>query len=247
MAAPMFRVGRRRGGVALPVIALVLGVLLFLAGLGLLIAGAGPLWLDQQRDRFGFVTSDDQALTSDTAAITAETITVRAKGTEWLWKAGGLGTVRVRATGRDGAPTFIGIARERDVDTWLSGIAHDQLRKLDPSRASPRYRRSLGIPRATPPAKQNFWEASASGPGTQSIRWDVQSGRWAIVLMNPGGSPGVAADVDVGSRLPALHSVGIALVATGAGALVPGIVLIALGGASLGRWMRKDQLMFAWS
>lgn len=244
MAAPTFRVGRRRGGAALPVIALALGTLLVLVGLGLLLAGAGPLWLDQQRDRFGFVTSDDQALTSDTAAITAENIDVRAKGGEWLWKAGGLGTVRLRATGQGGAPLFVGIARERDVHQWLSRVAHDELQELDPSRADPRYRRSFGISRATAPMKQDFWEASASGPGTQSIRWNVQSGSWAIVLAKPGGSPGIAADVDVGARLPALRGVGIALLAAGGALLSCGVLLIALGGAGLGRRVRRGEVAF---
>ena len=50
-------------------------------------------------------------------------------------------------------------------------------------------------PRATPPGRP-----AASGPGTQTVRWEPESGSWAVVVMNADGSPGVDVDVQLGAR-----------------------------------------------
>src|SRR5690606_37876625 len=91
-------------------------------------------------------------------------------------------------------------------------------------------RRSPGEQAPAPPGDQTFWVAQASGPGTQTLEWEAESGRWAVVLMNADGSPGVQSAVEMGGRsdlLPVLIGV---LLAGGLGILLVGIALI-LGGA----------------
>jgi hypothetical protein len=81
------------------------------------------------------------------------------------------------------------------------------------------------------PAGERFWAASATGAGTQSLSWPVESGDWAVVVMNADGSAGVRTDVSVGAKVPAVLWIGIGL-------LVVGIALGAGGGALLRSGLR---------
>jgi hypothetical protein len=73
------------------------------------------------------------------------------------------------------------------------------------------------------PGRARFWVASVDGRGSQALNWSVKQGRWAVVVMRPGGSPGVSADLAAGAKLPALLWASI-------GVLVLG--LLTLGGAA---------------
>src|SRR4029078_9127714 len=66
-----------------------------------------------------------------------------------------------------------------------------------------------------PPAARDFWVASASGVGTQTLTWKVRDGDWSIVLMNSDASPGVAADVDVGAKMSFLLWVAVGVLIGG--------------------------------
>lgn len=41
---------------------------------------------------------------------------------------------------------------------------------------------------------------SATGIGQQELVWEATGGRWAAVVMNADGSPGVAATLTIGAR-----------------------------------------------
>lgn len=58
------------------------------------------------------------------------------------------------------------------------------------------------------PAGEDFWAASASGLGTQEITWDLQPGRWSLVVMNADASRPVWADVQAGARSQLLGPAG---------------------------------------
>jgi len=65
--------------------------------------------------------------------------------------------------------------------------------------------------------------ASVSGSGEQALDWTVQSGEWALVIMNAEGSPGVSADVRCGVKtLAALFPIGLASLVVGVVALIGG-------------------------
>jgi hypothetical protein len=68
------------------------------------------------------------------------------------------------------------------------------------------------------------------GSGTQTLSWHVKSGTWSVVVMRPDGSRGVAADVGVGAKLPALVWVSLGLLVFGLVLLGGGAALIYFGG-----------------
>ena len=127
---------------------------------------------------------------------------------------------------------FIGIGPEADVESYLRGVARDEIRDVD-SDGDPEYRRIPGTEIPAPPAEQGFWVASASGAGTQELIWEFSEGRWAVVLMNADTSPGVLAEVTVGIRSGALLPIAVSMLVAGGLLLAVAVVIIlvaALGG-----------------
>ena len=121
-----------------------------------------------------------------------------------------LGTVRLTAESRSGRPVFIGIARTSDVSDYLRGSSYTEVTDIDysPFHASYRDRDRGGERRPALPADQDFCAASAQGPGTQTVAWDLQDGDWSIVVMNADGSRGVGADISAGAKVPFLGTLG---------------------------------------
>ena len=209
------------------IVALVIGCFLALIG-GALLVGTGALtWAyATQRDDGGYFTSHRVRLETVTAAMVSQSIDLGSdeRPTRWPFGNGDLATVRMQATAREGEQIFIGIGHTSDIDTYLTGIAHDDVTHISWSHGDVvKYSRTDGAPTATPPTAQTFWAASASGPGRQALTWDVQGGTWSIVVMNSDGSRGVAADVSIGVKV---HSLVGLMIGLGVGALV------LLGGAA---------------
>jgi hypothetical protein len=213
---------------------LVAGLLAMLLGVGLAVAGSGGLWLQSRRDAAGFLTTDPQLLASPTAAITTEGIDLRLDNGTPGWVAPDrFGTVRLRATGQGSSAVFIGIAPKAALDQWLAGTAHDEV--SDVAGGGVTYRRQGGRPGLASPSQQTFWSASATGTGTQELRWPVQSGQWGIVVARPDGVPGVRATVDLGASVPWLRNLALGLFLAGVVLLVGGAVLVIVGAIGLGR------------
>ncbi|MGI9614988.1 MAG: DUF4389 domain-containing protein [Acidimicrobiales bacterium] len=181
---------------------LVIGCLLVLPGIALL-AGGSTLALGYVlgRDDDGFVEVSLDRLESSTVAITAEDLDLTAGpgSPDRVWD--GLDVdVRLQATSSNGEdPLFIGIASETEVDAYLAGFAHDEIEDVDDDLTA-QYRTRAGALDIGPPTEEGFWTASASGSGTQQLLWEATEGRWAVVLMNADGSPGLAVDTDVGVK-----------------------------------------------
>jgi hypothetical protein len=225
---------RTRGGsVAGPVTALIAGVLLLAPGVGLTAGGGALLALDGARDSAGYVSSPTFAVQSSTAAVSAEGITLQA-GDLWTRGLSDIGGVRVTATGTLATPLFLGIARESDVDRWLSGTAHDEL--TDVSSGNARYARSTGARQAVAdPRAQGFWLASGTGTGSAVVTWQATNGDFAVVLVNADGSPGIVADVSAATEVPDLTGLGAGVLTTGIILFLFAVALIGLGGTGLGR------------
>jgi hypothetical protein len=199
------------------ILLVVLGSILALLAAGLLAAGGTLLWADRtQRDDDGFLSTPTERFESDSFAITSDTIDLPETESEWLFSEGFLGEVRI--TGEDG-DIFIGIGETEDVNAYLDGVAHDEVRDLnfDPFRVG--FRRFSGGELPGPPAEQTFWAASASGSGRQSATWEGESGDWTIVVMNEDASRGVDAGVKAGAELPFLSGAGWGSLAAGLVAL----------------------------
>jgi hypothetical protein len=208
------------------IVALVAGCLVALVGAALLLGTGALTWAyTTQRDDDGYFTSHRVRIETVTPAAHSDSIDLGSdkRPNRWPFGNGDLATVRLQATAREGEQIFIGVAHTSDVDTYLTGIAHDEVTDINWSGDKVKYRRVDGAASATPPTAQTFWVADATGPGLQTVTWDVQGGNWSIVVMNPDGSAHVASDVSVGVKVHALLGVMIGL---GIGSLV------LLGGAA---------------
>ena len=197
------------------VVALVIGCLIALIGAALLIGTGALTWAHAtQRDDDGYFTSHRVRIETVTAAVRSQTIDLGSdkRPDQWPWADRDLATVRLQATAREGEQIFIGIAHTSDLDTYLTGIAHDEVTEISWSDGDEvKYRRADGAATAPPPTAQTFWAASAEGEGRQTLTWDVEGGNWSILVMNPDGSANVAADVSVGVKVHALVGLMIGL------------------------------------
>ena len=89
-----------------------------------------------------------------------------------------------------------------------------------------------GGPPPAPPAEQDFWAASTTGAGEQTLDWEPEDGSWSAVVMNADASRGVAADLSIGAELDAVIWIGLVL-------LVAGLVLAALAAAAVTAGIRR--------
>ncbi len=211
------------------VILLIVGSLIALIGFGLVGAGASVGWATAtQRDDAGFFTTSNERVESDSYAITSDKIDLGDPGPDDWWADRDLATVRITADNTAGGELFIGIGPEADVETYLSGVPHDEITDVDFRPFSADYRRENPAGTATPdsPQDETFWVAQASGVATQTITWGLEPGNWAIVVMNADATADVSADIELGGQLDYLVPIAIGL---GVG----GIVLLAIGAAMI--------------
>jgi hypothetical protein len=217
--APTPTVERRRA------VRLVFGSLALLAALALIgSAIAAIVGLETNRDATGYFITHTHHYQTSSYALSTESLNVG--GVTGALEAGLL-RLRITATSKDAAkPLFIGITHTADVNRYLARVEHDELRdiKFDPFKVD--YRRlGTGAP-TTLPSTLSFWQADASGTGTQTISWPVKSGRWSAVVMNVDGSRSITLDAQLGARLSGAWWLVAAFIALGVLSLVGGIALV---------------------
>ncbi len=212
------------------VILLVFGVLVLLVAAGLLLGGGASMVLDRHfTDADGYLATEAIQIETENYAVLSETARLHRHMLWERWPA----TFRVQAVPhRDGAAVFLGIASTERVAEYLAGVPHAIVEEFSirPNRIT--FRRAPGTDEPTSPVVQRFWAAAVSGPGEQTLEWEVVPGDWVLVLMNADGSSGVHASVSLGLRLPWLGRVGLGLVVSGALVLLIGVasVLFAVRG-----------------
>ncbi|MEU4835597.1 DUF4389 domain-containing protein [Streptosporangium sp. NPDC023615] len=219
-------------GVTGRVIALTAGVFLLPAAIG--IGSAGVLALAADRDAAGYVTSQGLRIDSPTGAVTAESLQIQ---TDDIWSQVlvDYGRVRITASNPAGAPLFIGIAPQADVDRWLAGTAHDRLAG-GYAFGDVGFDRTPGpIRGVTAPQVQSFWLAATSKTGDVVLDWRVTDGSFAIVLANATGAPGISATGQIATRIPDPTGLGLGLLGGAIPLAVLAFALIYLGAAGLGR------------
>ncbi len=218
------------------VVALVVGCLLLLPALASLLGG-GALAFGYAvgRDASGYFETSLDRVESPTVAVTTEQVDFAAEP----GRPGRLideldADVRLRvANANSEKAVFVGVAPQADVDRYLAGVARDEVRDLRGHR--PVYRRRTGGNDVAAPTAQDFWVAKTSGRGSQELVWPVTSGRWAAVVMNADGSPGVAADIDVGVKAGFVLPLALILLGLGLVATAGSVALIVFGAHGLGR------------
>jgi Domain of unknown function (DUF4389) len=217
----------RTGGGAGHVVLIAVGVIAALLSLGLLAGGTALVVVDQtQRDEDGFLMSPSKDFSTATYAIVSESVDVDIGGSEDAARAI-FGDVRIRSeSDRD---VFVGIAREADVEEYLSGVEHSVVTDIE---KDPEYSDRPGGAPASPPGDQEFWVASANGAGEQTLEWEPEDGNWNAVVMNLDGSRGVESELSIGAELDAALWFGIVL-------LVVGAVLAALAALAITAGARR--------
>jgi hypothetical protein len=212
--------GRR---LAAPAAAAILALL----ALGFLAAGGAALWANGQKDDEGFFATGADRFSTSTYALSTDELEVDADDVpQRLVENDAFGKIRVRVTPRNDKPVFVGIAPTADVEAYLRSTAHSTVSDVDYSPFHVDYRDHRGGRPSSAPSAQRFWTASAQGSDTQTVRWDVESGSWSVVVMNADGSAGVDAGISAGAKVPFLVPIGW-------GSLGIGVVLLASAGGVL--------------
>jgi hypothetical protein len=204
--------------------ALVMGALLVLFSIGVLGAGGTALWADLTlRDSGGYVTTDVHTFSTSGSALVTVPAELDSPGVDWLYSSVVLGKVRVRVTpvGSD-SPVFVGIGPSADVDRYLAGANHTLITEFWGNQVQT----IGGSAPASVPGAQDFWVASATGPGAQTLTWDPANGSWSVVVMNADGRQGIGVGADLGATFPALLAIAIGSLVLGAILLGGGTILI---------------------
>lgn len=193
------------------VLPIVFGSLAALVAVVLLALGGLGVWALTQRDDDGYFTTHTHSLSTGTFALSTSSIDL---GGAPGWFADGAGTVRISASSAQ--PIFLGIGKADDVAGYLARVSHTQITDFDADPFKVSSHIVPGTAPPAPPARQGLWHAQASGSGTQTLSWKIESGKWSAVAMNADGTRHVAVAFQVGARVPALQWVALGLLIAGA-------------------------------
>jgi hypothetical protein len=221
--APSPTISDRRG--PMRVIALVLGALLLLPGVGLIAAGGVLLWAHGVDRSDGFVVSPEDHFTTSTHALISDRIDLRT-GADWLPVHTALGDARVEITPHAGQRVFVGIARVADAEAYLRDVSRTRIQSLgfDSPIGDDDQRSGSAEPAA--PGDQGFWIAQSSGTGVQRVTWPAAEGDWMFVIMNADGSAGIDVSGRIGAEFPALGTVAWTVLIIGVGVTAVSVLLI---------------------
>ncbi len=219
------------------IVLLVIGAILALVGLGLGAAGGTLLWVHQtQRDADGFFTSAGQVYRTDGYAIASQEIDLGSdpEDARWISDLGDLARVRVTVRDAGTGPLFVGIGPLADVEAYLRDVPRSEVAEVDFEPFRARYDEIPGTRAPAPPGAQAFWAARATGNDPGVLEWEVEGGRWMLVVMNADPAPGVAADVQLGVRIDVLLPIAIGLLVAGIVLLASGATMVVLGARGRG-------------
>jgi hypothetical protein len=191
-----------------------------------LLGGGGTgLWAELTQRDAGYVTTGAHEFSTSGSALTTEPAYLGSIGTSWL-SPGLLGKVRIRVTATSATtPLFVGIGPSAEVDRYLAGVNRTLVSEFFKGKVE-----AIGGGQVRSlPGTQDFWVASATGPGTRILSWDPAVGSWTVVVMKANGQPGISVRADLGARMPAVLWIAIGLLVAGAIVLAGGVLLIVGG------------------
>jgi hypothetical protein len=202
---------------------LVIGALLVLVSLVLLGGGGTGMWAYLAKRDAGYVTTGVHKFSTAGSALATKPTHLGSAGVGWLYSPTLLGKVRIRVTPANaGPPLFVGIARSKDADRYLTGVNRTVINDFWDNQVEPVH----GGRVTAAPATQHFWVASSNGAGARSLTWKPADGRWTVVVMNADGRPGLDVGADLGARPPALPWIALGLLVAGVVFMAGGVLLI---------------------
>lgn len=213
------------------IILLVFGIIGLLISIGLLVGGGALLWADNViKDSEGFYTTRTIQIEKDSYAIVTGPADIDIDAGwdwGWGWDLGDLATFKVEGSNNDPSnQIFIGVARESDIDAYLSGVEYDEITDININPDRMDYQNHPGSIVPGDPTSQTFWTESSYGAGTQILEWELEPGSHSLVLMNDDGSAGVDMNIVLGAKIPLLFIVGVGVLVAGVVALFISILMI---------------------
>lgn len=204
--------------------ALVVGFLLGFVSLILLGSGGTALWADLTKRDGGYLTTDLREFSTSGSALVTVSTELGTAGTGWLYPPALLDEVRIRVTPPDpGTGSFVGIGHSADVDRYLAGVHRTMISDFWAGKVQD----IEGGHSVASPGSQDFWVASSSGPGHQTLLWEPADGSWTVVVMNADGRPGVGpVATDLGATAPAVVWIALGVLLAGVVFLTGGVLLI---------------------
>jgi hypothetical protein len=191
-----------------------------LLSLGLLAAGGVLLWGESKKDDEGYLTTRTESFSTDTYALATGNLDLDLDGLDEILDQDTYGKIRLKVDAEPETPVFVGIAPTADVTRYLRDTSHALVTDVSYPDFGADYEPQPGTERPAKPATQDFWVASAQGPGRQTLNWDVEDGDWSIVVMNADASRAVDTRISAGAEAPLLAPLGWGM--TIAGLLVLG-------------------------
>lgn len=215
------------------IVAVVVTSLILLTSLGLLAAGTTLAIADSvARDSDGYVTSSTVDLQTPGHALVTDDVEIRSDSTVVDLPERLIGTAKIEVSAGDG-DIFVGIADSDEADAYLAGVARSTVTDIEGVDHDPAYEFTDGEAPSMLPEQADIWETSASGPGTQEVRFTPEEGDWTVVVMNADGAAPVETSVEIGATLPLLDDLAYGL-------LIAGAVLLAGGGIGLWLTLRRS-------
>lgn len=211
------------------IILLVFGVLVVLGAVALLFGGGALIWANSAlTDSEGFFTTKEVELETDSYAIVTEPADIDLRAA-WIWDTSNLLTIKVEGENNDTSKEiFIGIADEPDWKAYLDGVAYDEITEFRIYPFEIEYDPHWGNSAPEGPTTKDFWTAQAHGNGTQTLKWELESGSFSLVLMNGDGAAGVDLSIVLGAKIPLIFGIGVGLLVGGVVALLIGSLMIYL-------------------
>jgi len=213
-----------------PLIMLIVGIVLTLLGAGLTAGGTFTALGNSAQGQDGYLTSPTAELSTDTYALVNRSDnpdTDPPSPTDRVDPE--LASLRLTAASTTGDDVFVGIAPAAAVDEYLAGVNHTEVRDFQAEPFRVRYVDVPGSERPTPPASQDFWTESASGPGEQAITMSWEPGAFSIVVMNADARQVVSVDVELSAHVGFLGPVATTLIGVGVLTVLIGLLLLILG------------------
>lgn len=214
------------------ILAIVVGGIAALIGLGLALGGGGIL---AAFGSDGTLNSGSHSLSTKTTALVSSVANIDGAGE--IADVVGDPELRLTVTARRaGDGVFIGIGRAADVDRYFAGAGIEEVSDIDvdPFELTGKRIRP-GSRQPAPPASRRFWVAQGSGRGEATMRWKLADGDYRLVVMNADASRGVLVDGSVGVKVPHLPTIGWVMLGIGVLLIVGGGLAIVLAGVSLAR------------
>jgi len=197
------------------VVAAIIGSIFALIAVGILIGGGVLFWAQQTlQDDDGYFNSPSYRLDADGYAIVAEEIDLASYPGDW-WPAKVDASARLNVRAGTEQEVFIGIALQDEIDNYLSNIAYSVARQLGNRWDDVRLVERSGSAPEGLPAGEGIWAASIQGLGEQTLTWEPQRGRWAVVIMNADATANVSVSAVASVRIPILRPISIGLMIAG--------------------------------